>query len=164
VWSPRFGWKFSKYLFWPRHVNLLLFIKRFVKISDLFQSSTQSNLQKDITWPNFFGKFIHKWNKACVDSKLCPRKLNILMKTRWILKSLFAFNIKREVCDVLKSILFFYKRFEEKKHVVFDVNLRFKSFHLIYIFIGHGDVWISLRNIINDLYILCFWSVINICI
>jgi hypothetical protein len=82
VWSLRFGWKFSKYLFWSRHANLLIFIKRFVKTSNLFPSFTQSNLQEYITWLNFFGKFTHNWTKACANSKLCLRKLNILMKTK----------------------------------------------------------------------------------
>jgi len=56
--------------------------QRFVKNSDLFPTSTQSNLHKYVSWPKCSGKFIHEWNKACANFKLCPRKLNILMKTR----------------------------------------------------------------------------------
>jgi hypothetical protein len=56
--------------------------------------------------------------------------------------SLFAFNIKREVCDVLKSLKKKKKRFEERKvHNMLSLmlNLRFKSFYLISSFIGHGE-------------------------
>jgi len=56
--------------------------------------------------------------------------------------SLFACNIKREVCGVLKIILFRKKIFEERKvHNMLSLmlNLRFKSFHLISSFIGHGE-------------------------
>jgi hypothetical protein len=37
----------------------------------------QSDLQKCITWPKFFGKGRQEWNKACSKSNLPPRKLNI---------------------------------------------------------------------------------------
>jgi hypothetical protein len=56
--------------------------------------------------------------------------------------SLFAWNIKREVCSVLKKFLFRKKRFEERKvHNMLSLmlNLRFKSFHLISSFIGHWE-------------------------
>jgi hypothetical protein len=46
--------------------------------------SIQSNLQKCITWPKKSRKGRHEWNKACSDSNLPPRKLNIPMKTRWL--------------------------------------------------------------------------------
>ncbi len=32
-------------------------------------------------WPKKFGKGKHEWNKACVEIRIRPRKLNILMKT-----------------------------------------------------------------------------------
>ncbi len=54
---------------------------------------------------------------------------------------LFAFDIKREVCGVL-IIKKKKKRFEKRKvhNMLFlMLNLRFKSFHLIFSFIGHGE-------------------------
>jgi hypothetical protein len=43
--------------------------------------STQSNLQKCITWPKKFGKGRYKGIKSCIESEICPRKLNTPMKT-----------------------------------------------------------------------------------
>jgi hypothetical protein len=40
----------------------------------------QSNLQKYITWLKKSKKDKQEWNKACSNSKLPLRKLNILMK------------------------------------------------------------------------------------
>ncbi len=42
----------------------------------------QENLQKCITWLKESKKGRHKWNKACVETDICPKKLNTLMKTR----------------------------------------------------------------------------------
>ncbi len=49
----------------------------------------QPNLQKCITWPNFFLKGRQEWNKACIDSQIRPRKLNTLIKTRYFFVILF---------------------------------------------------------------------------
>jgi len=40
----------------------------------------------------------------------------------------------------------------------------FKSLSIISFFIGCGEMSILLRNMIENLYILCFWNVIIICI
>ncbi len=44
--------------------------------------STNSYLQKCITWPKKLGKGRQEWNKACSNSNLPPRKLNTPVKTR----------------------------------------------------------------------------------
>ncbi len=44
----------------------------------------QSNLQKCITWPKKFRKGRYEWTKACIDSKIRPRKLNTPVKRRFI--------------------------------------------------------------------------------
>jgi hypothetical protein len=43
---------------------------------------TQTNLQKCITWPKKSKKGKQEWSKACVNSKIHPRKLNTPMTTR----------------------------------------------------------------------------------
>jgi hypothetical protein len=43
----------------------------------VYIKSTQANLQKCITWPKKFGKGRHEWNKACVETSIHPKKLNI---------------------------------------------------------------------------------------
>jgi hypothetical protein len=40
------------------------------------------NLQKCIIWLKKFRKIRHEWNKACVETNICPKKLSTLMKTR----------------------------------------------------------------------------------
>jgi len=53
--------------------------------------------------------------------------------------SLFAFNIKKEVCGVLDSFLSFLKNYEERKaHNMFSLMLdpQFKSLHLVPSFVG----------------------------
>jgi hypothetical protein len=45
--------------------------------------STQSYLQKYITWAKKSRKRRHEWTKTCIDSRICPRKLNTLVKTRY---------------------------------------------------------------------------------
>jgi len=53
---------------------------------------------------------------------------------------LFATNIKKEVCIVLKIFLFKKRRYEKRKsHNMLYLMLdpRFKSFHLVPSFIGH---------------------------
>jgi len=42
----------------------------------------QLDLQKCKTWPKKSRKCTEEWNKTCMDSEICPRKLNILVKTR----------------------------------------------------------------------------------
>jgi len=44
-----------------------------------------ANLQKCIIWPKKFDEGQSKWNKACIETNLRPRKLNALMKIRSIL-------------------------------------------------------------------------------
>ncbi len=44
--------------------------------------STQANLQKFITWFLKFRKGKQKWNKACVEISIRPRKWNTPMKTK----------------------------------------------------------------------------------
>jgi hypothetical protein len=44
--------------------------------------STKSYLQKCIAWPKKSRKVSQEWNKACSNSNLPLRKLNILVKTR----------------------------------------------------------------------------------
>jgi len=41
------------------------------------------DLWKCITWPKKFRKGKHEWNKTCIASSLCPRKLNTLVKTKY---------------------------------------------------------------------------------
>jgi hypothetical protein len=44
--------------------------------------STQTYLQKSITWHQTLGKRRYKWMKACVIASLKPIKLNTLIKTK----------------------------------------------------------------------------------
>jgi hypothetical protein len=51
----------------------------------------------------------------------------------------FAFNIKKGICVMLESFLYFLKKFEEKKAhkmIFLMLNLRFKSFCLTSSFVG----------------------------
>ncbi len=48
--------------------------------------STQSNLQKCITWLKNSGKGRQGQNKTCLNFNIHPRKLNIPIKTRWFFK------------------------------------------------------------------------------
>ncbi len=41
----------------------------------------QGDLQKCITWLNFFGKGKEEWEKACVNSSFPQKKLNTQVKT-----------------------------------------------------------------------------------
>ncbi len=43
--------------------------------------STQLDLQKCITWSIKFRKGKQKWNNACENYNIFPRKLNIIIKT-----------------------------------------------------------------------------------
>ncbi len=40
----------------------------------VYVMSTKAKLQKCITWPKKFGKGRQKWNKACVETNIRPRK------------------------------------------------------------------------------------------
>jgi len=51
------------------------------KLNYVSIKSTQSYLQKCITWLKF-GKGIHEWNKTCLEIGIRPKKLNTLIKTR----------------------------------------------------------------------------------
>ncbi len=42
----------------------------------------QADLQKCITWRKKSGKGRHEWNKACVETNIHQRKLNILVKIK----------------------------------------------------------------------------------
>jgi hypothetical protein len=44
--------------------------------------STQTYLQKCITWLKKFGKGRQEWNKACVETSIHPKKLNTPVKTK----------------------------------------------------------------------------------
>jgi hypothetical protein len=44
--------------------------------------STQVDLQKCITWSKKSGKDKHEWNKACLETRIRPKKLNIQIKAR----------------------------------------------------------------------------------
>ncbi len=53
-----------------------------------------------------------------------------------------ASNIRKEVCGVLDNFLSFLKKFDEwKAHnmLVLMFNPKFKSFHLVFSFIGHDQ-------------------------
>jgi 5'-3' exonuclease len=44
--------------------------------------STHAYLQKCITWRKKSRKGKQEWNKACVETSICPKKLNTPMKTK----------------------------------------------------------------------------------
>jgi len=52
---------------------------RFMSIKNV-----QYDIQKCITWSKKFGKGRLEWNKACMDARICPKKLNTLIKTKLI--------------------------------------------------------------------------------
>jgi hypothetical protein len=57
--------------------------------------------------------------------------------------SLFAFNVRREICGVLDVFLSFFKKYEENKThnmLSFMLNLRFKSLRLVSSLIGGEHV------------------------
>jgi hypothetical protein len=69
-------------MFFQKQVNMALQRKKVCK--DLKYVSikyAQVNLQKCIIWLKKSGKARQEWNKACVETGICPRKLNIPMKT-----------------------------------------------------------------------------------
>jgi hypothetical protein len=83
-----------------RHINMAQLSKRFAKIWKMFRWSLLKHiLQKCITQPKNFGKGRQKCNKACVEIKIWPMKLNTLMKTKYLL----FFNI---LLVVFKFLLF----------------------------------------------------------
>jgi hypothetical protein len=48
----------------------------------VFIKANKANLQKNITWPQKFGRGRQELTKACVDFGIHPKKLNTLVKTR----------------------------------------------------------------------------------
>jgi len=52
------------------------------KLNYVSIKSTQSSLQKCITWLKKFGKGRHEWNKTCLEIGIRPKKLNTPIKTR----------------------------------------------------------------------------------
>ncbi len=52
---------------------------RFMSIKNV-----QYDIHKCITWSKKFGKGRLEWNKACMDARICPKKLNTLIKTKLI--------------------------------------------------------------------------------
>jgi len=44
--------------------------------------SIEVDLQKCIIYPMKFGKGRQKWNKACLETSIYPRKLNTLVKSK----------------------------------------------------------------------------------
>jgi hypothetical protein len=44
--------------------------------------SARAHLQKCIIWPKKSRKGRQEWNKACLETNICPRQLNTLMKTK----------------------------------------------------------------------------------
>jgi hypothetical protein len=49
-----------------------------------FIKAIQSIIQKYITWPKKSDKGKQAWEKTCIEFGLRPRKVNTLMKTRYI--------------------------------------------------------------------------------
>jgi hypothetical protein len=80
--------------------------------------------------------------------------------------SLLASNIKREVINVLDFCLSFLKVHDKRKaYNIFFLMLdpRYKNFHIIYSFVGR-EQGLLLRNMIKNLYIICWSNVMRICI
>jgi len=76
---------------------------------------------------------------------------------------LFASNIRRKVCGVVDSFLSFLRKFEKRKvqnMLSLMLDPRFKNLHLVSYFVGQEEG----VSIVNEYDILCFWSVIIICI
>jgi len=53
-----------------------------IGLSYAFIKDVQGAIQKHITWPQKLGKGKQAWDKAYIDSKSRPRKLNTPMKIR----------------------------------------------------------------------------------
>jgi hypothetical protein len=67
--------------------------------------------------------------------------------------SLLVFNNKKEVCGVLESFLYFWKKYEKRKtHNVFSllINPRFKNLCLVFSIIGYEYDFLLLRNMIEN--------------
>jgi hypothetical protein len=80
--------------------------------------------------------------------------------------SLLASNIKREVINVLDFCLSFLKVHDKRKahNIIFlMLDPRYKNFHIIYSFVGR-EQGLLLRNMIKNLYIICWSNVMRICI
>ncbi len=56
--------------------------KVYKKLKYVSIKSTQANLQTCIIRSKKFGKGRHEWNKACLETKIQPKKPNILVKIR----------------------------------------------------------------------------------
>jgi len=69
-------------MFFQKQVNMALQRKKVCKdLKYVFIKSTQVDLQKCIIWLLKSGKARQEWNKACVETGICLRKLNNPMKT-----------------------------------------------------------------------------------
>jgi hypothetical protein len=82
-------------------------------LKHIFIKLAQFNSQKCITWPKKFGKGKHEWNKTCIDSRICPRKLNNLLKTRCFFSYFIKIIVKDLVC---KFAICFFK--QETNHLL----------------------------------------------
>lgn len=78
--------------------------------------------------------------------------------------SLLASNMEKEVLRLLESFLFFLKKYDTKKiHNMFlMLGPKFRSVWLISSYIVVKKVWLLLKNMIRDLYILCILNAIII--
>jgi hypothetical protein len=56
--------------------------KMCIGLSYAFIKDVQGAIQKCITWPKKSGKGKQAWDKACIDFKIRPRKLNTHVKIK----------------------------------------------------------------------------------
>jgi hypothetical protein len=61
----------------------------------VFIKSTQTNLQKCITWPKKSRKGKHEWNKACAKTGFQPKKLNTQIRKKVIFSISLLFQLFR---------------------------------------------------------------------
>jgi len=92
--------------------------------------------------------------------KVLPFLQNLMEKESIVLDELtsFTFNIKKEVCVVLESFLYFLRKFEKKKaRNMFSFMLisKFKSLRILYSFIGREQGVAIVKEYDNNHYVSC---------
>jgi len=76
-------WELILVMHFLKHANMQQMDEFFcIGLRYVCVKTTQGDLQMYITWPKKIGKCRQEWNKACVNSRKPPRKLNTLVKTR----------------------------------------------------------------------------------
>jgi hypothetical protein len=69
-----------------KHANILQMIKVSMGLRQVSVKDAQASLHNTITWIKKSQNGKQEWEKACVESRLSPRKLKTFVKTRFVSK------------------------------------------------------------------------------